>query len=290
MNCGLPWLIRWYLSQYTWTKPSIDWSTHAQRTVYITRDSVAPTVASATVNGTELTITFNEDLDADATLANSAFTVKKTASGTETSPRQPHRRLHLRQDRHPHPRRLGRHRHRHRRQGLLHQAHHRLRQQARRQVRQRGRHLHRPGPSPTSSPTTTRPASPPPPRRTLADRGKQLTITYDEDLDTNSTPDKTAFEVMATPAGGSATSFTPTGVEIAGAAVNLTFDKPFAHNDALTVTYTKPATNPIQDLAGNDAPAFTDAPPSPTTAPSPASPSPPSAPRPPPSSTTRSSG
>ena len=80
---------------------------------------------------------------------------------------------------------------------------------------------------------------------------------YDENLDTGSTPDETAFQVMATPAGGSAASFTPTGVSISGAQVKLTFDKPFAHNDALTVSYTKPETSPIQDAAGNDAPEFT---------------------------------
>ena len=71
---------------YIWDNPSIDWSTHAQRTVYITRDQAAPTFDSATVDGDELTITFNEDLGDAANLANSAFTVKKTPSGgTETT-------------------------------------------------------------------------------------------------------------------------------------------------------------------------------------------------------------
>ena len=44
-------------------------------------DTTAPTVSSATVNGTELVLTFDEDLAAAASLANSAFTVKKTPSG-----------------------------------------------------------------------------------------------------------------------------------------------------------------------------------------------------------------
>ena len=45
-----------------------------------------PVVSSASVNGTSLTTTFNENLAAAANLANSAFTVKKTPSGgSETS-------------------------------------------------------------------------------------------------------------------------------------------------------------------------------------------------------------
>ena len=44
-------------------------------------DTTAPTFSSATVDGTALVITFNETLAPAASLANSAFTVKKTPSG-----------------------------------------------------------------------------------------------------------------------------------------------------------------------------------------------------------------
>ena len=44
-------------------------------------DAIAPTIVSATVDTRELVITFNEDLAPAASLANSAFTVKKTPSG-----------------------------------------------------------------------------------------------------------------------------------------------------------------------------------------------------------------
>ena len=44
-------------------------------------DTTAPAFASAAANGASLVITFDEDLAAAASLANSAFTVKKTASG-----------------------------------------------------------------------------------------------------------------------------------------------------------------------------------------------------------------
>ena len=46
-----------------------------------TPDTTAPAFASAAANGAALVITFDEDLAAAASLANSAFTVKKTASG-----------------------------------------------------------------------------------------------------------------------------------------------------------------------------------------------------------------
>ena len=46
-----------------------------------TADTTAPAFASAAANGAALVITFDEDLAAAASLANSAFTVKKTASG-----------------------------------------------------------------------------------------------------------------------------------------------------------------------------------------------------------------
>ena len=50
-----------------------------------TVDTVRPTLSSAAVSGTTLTLTFNEALGAASSLANSAFTVKKTAGGTETT-------------------------------------------------------------------------------------------------------------------------------------------------------------------------------------------------------------
>ena len=59
-----------------------NWSSHTERTIYLSQDTVAPTFASATVSGTTLVITFNEPLGAAASLANSAFTVKKNGSAT----------------------------------------------------------------------------------------------------------------------------------------------------------------------------------------------------------------
>ena len=59
-----------------------NWSAHAERTIYLSQDTVAPTFVTATVNGSTLVLTLSEELGAAANLANSAFTVKKGSSGT----------------------------------------------------------------------------------------------------------------------------------------------------------------------------------------------------------------
>ena len=51
-----------------------------------TTDTEAPAFASAAVDGTELVITFTEDLAAAANLANGAFTVNKTPFGGSAEP------------------------------------------------------------------------------------------------------------------------------------------------------------------------------------------------------------
>ena len=69
--------------RYTWDNASdrVDLHKHGVRTLYASRDTTAPAFASAEANGASLVITFDEDLAAAASLANSAFTVKKTPSG-----------------------------------------------------------------------------------------------------------------------------------------------------------------------------------------------------------------
>ena len=67
---------------YHFTTPAPNWSTYAERTIYLSQDTVAPTPVSATVNGTSLVMTFNEELGAAASIANSDFTVKKGSGGT----------------------------------------------------------------------------------------------------------------------------------------------------------------------------------------------------------------
>ncbi len=78
-----------------------------------------------------------------------------------------------------------------------------------------------------------------------------LTLTYDERLDSGSTPSTNAFTV----AKGTST-FTVNAVSVRAAAVTLTVAPPAAAGETLTVSYTVPTgTNamPVQDIAGNDA-------------------------------------
>ncbi len=63
------------------TNAGLDWSDQAERTFYLSRDTAAPTVESAMVEDTSLVIAFNEDLAAASSLANGAFTVRKTPIG-----------------------------------------------------------------------------------------------------------------------------------------------------------------------------------------------------------------
>ena len=85
--------------------------------------------------------------------------------------------------------------------------------------------------------------------------GNMLTLTYDEELDDTSVPNPLAdpppFEL-----GG--TSETVSMVAISGMTVTLTLSAALTSNNGVTVSYTAPGMNPVQDTAGNDAGSFTD--------------------------------
>ena len=87
--------------------------------------------------------------------------------------------------------------------------------------------------------------------------GSTLTVTFDEDLDTESAPPVSAFTVTAAPADGAERAIAGTGTAgVAGAAVTVTLADAAAHGETLTVAYAPPDENPIRDLAGNAAAAF----------------------------------
>ena len=67
---------------YMWSS-SADWSTMVTRTIYLSRDTVAPTVTRATISGASLVITFSEDLDGGSAPATSAFTLESGGSAVE---------------------------------------------------------------------------------------------------------------------------------------------------------------------------------------------------------------
>ena len=80
--------------------------------------------------------------------------------------------------------------------------------------------------------------------------GETLTLTYNEALDTGSAPAPGDFSVSV--AGQTAPV---SGVALSGSALTLTLAVAVVNRDSVTVTYT-PGSNPIQDLAGNDAAAI----------------------------------
>ena len=84
----------------------------------------------------------------------------------------------------------------------------------------------------------------------------ELTLTYNEPLDEGSVPAAGAYEVTATN-GGVTTPLPVSAVAVDGSEVTLTLATPAVFGQVVTLTYTAPATNPLQDLFGNDAGALT---------------------------------
>ena len=83
--------------------------------------------------------------------------------------------------------------------------------------------------------------------------GTSLVLTYDEALDTSSEPATSDYSVSV--AGG--TGVAPSSVDVSGMTVTLTLGTAVTAEQTVTVTYTVPGSNPVQDAAGNDAVALT---------------------------------
>ena len=79
--------------------------------------------------------------------------------------------------------------------------------------------------------------------------GTVITIGFNENLDSASEPATSAFTVSPTK--------TISDVSISGSDLTLTVTPAFANGDTITVSYTVPNANPLQDAAGNDVVAFT---------------------------------
>ena len=92
-------------------------------------------------------------------------------------------------------------------------------------------------------------ATGPPAFSSAAVNGTALTVTFDENLDTSSLPAGSAFTVS----GGR----TGTGtVSVSGAVASVTLDRAVTAGETVTVSYTTPTANPLQDAAGNDVADF----------------------------------
>ena len=96
-----------------------------------------------------------------------------------------------------------------------------------------------------SGPDTTAPV-----RGATAVNGASLTIAYNEALDTGSQPAAADYTVLVN---GSAR--TVDSAVVAGSGVTLTLASPVISTNTVTLSYT-PGSNPVQDVAGNDAASF----------------------------------
>ena len=95
----------------------------------------------------------------------------------------------------------------------------------------------------------------PPMQVSASVQGLSLVLVYDEPLDPASMPATGAYTVTAT-VGATTTTTAVSEVSIYGIWVTLTLDAAPAAGATVTLAYAPPASNPVQDEAGNDAPAF----------------------------------
>ena len=95
----------------------------------------------------------------------------------------------------------------------------------------------------------------PPMQVSASVQGLSLVLVYDEPLDPASMPATGAYTVTAT-VGATTTNPAVSEVSIYGIWVTLTLDAAPAAGATMTLAYAPPASNPVQDEAGNDAPAF----------------------------------
>ena len=95
----------------------------------------------------------------------------------------------------------------------------------------------------------------PPMQVSASVHGMSLVLVYDEALDPASMPATGAYTVTAT-VGATTTNPEVSEVSIYGIWVTLALDAAPAAGATVTLAYAPPTSNPVQDEAGNDAPAF----------------------------------
>ena len=91
----------------------------------------------------------------------------------------------------------------------------------------------------------------PPNLTAAAVNGATLRLTYDEALDTGSTPAPGDYAILV-----NGVARAVGAVAVGGSTATLTLASPVISGDLVTASYVVPARGPIQDLAGNDAASF----------------------------------
>ena len=82
--------------------------------------------------------------------------------------------------------------------------------------------------------------------------GVALTLTYNEELDSTSAPAGSAYTVMV----NSVARTVNDNITVTGRVVSLTLSTAVVHGDVVTVAYDAPSSNPVRDLAENNAANF----------------------------------
>ena len=196
-----------------------------------TPDTTAPTFSSATVNGTALTVTFNEDLDTGSLPAGSSFTVSGGRNGTGTVTVSDATASVTLDSAVPHGETVT--------VSYSKPSSNPLQDAAGNDVASFSSQA-----VPNNTPDTTAPVF-----SSAAVNGTALTVTFNQNLDSGSLPAGSSFTVS----GGR----TGTGtVSVSGSTASVTLDSAVSHGETVTVSYSKPSTNPLQDSAGNDVASF----------------------------------
>ena len=90
-------------------------------------------------------------------------------------------------------------------------------------------------------------------RAEVPDDGNRVFLYFDENLDGESVPPNSAFTVSV----GSSIRFTVSSVSVSGNFVLVRFTGGrIREGEAVTVTYTKPTSNPLMDTSGNELESF----------------------------------
>ena len=105
--------------------------------------------------------------------------------------------------------------------------------------------------------TNNTPDSGPPGFYSAAVNGSTLTVTFDEILDTGSAPAGSAFTVGAALPGRLTRTISGRGrAAINGDTLTLTLESAVAYGEMVTLSYARPASNPLQDTDGNRTAGF----------------------------------